>query len=570
MVVAESRSPYFFDDFELDPSRRILKGPRGEIDLRPKSLDVLIHLVNAAGRVVPKEELLDTVWPDVTVSDESLERCISDIRASLADDKRKILKTVSRRGYLFAAELKPEPHETSYHGFMRPGLRAAFMAVLLLAVVAGFAINRWRQPGSEGEPLVAILPLSNAAGDAKKDYFSDGLTEDLTLALSRLKSIGVVAPSSAAKFKEGAEPEVEFGRKLGARFLVTGSIRRNTENIVLSLHLADTASNTLVWSDQYDGKPDGFFEAKSEFVGMIASILNKQINEVELQRISRMPSIDMNAYDLVLQGNALLRNTHADNRGETIAAARSLYEHAAAIDARYSEALEGIANTYLLAWLEPSPGSALNDEHQSPNTLKWAGDYARKAVEIDETSATARATLGWILNWQSGPAEGLSAYDQALQLNPGLADWRYGLLLSHGGRAKDAEAYMKHLIRIDPLHPPRYKYLLGKAYYFQGRYDEALPLIKQASVEMPLHRPSHVLLAAISAEMGLKNELPKLVEDVFELDPEFNIPNWISYIRISDDDYATRLREGLLAAGFDRERTECLGALNSPVQSRNC
>ena len=146
--------------------------------------------------------------------------------------------------------------------------------------------------------------------------------------------------------------------------------------------------------------------------------------------------------------------------------------------------------------------------------------------------------------------EGLALYDQALELNPGYVDWRYGLLLSHGGRAVDAETYMKRIMLVDPLHPPRFKYLPGKAYYFQGRYDEALPLIRQAAALMPTHRPSHVLLTAISAEMGLEDDLPGLVADVFALEPQFTIPGWLAYIRISDAAYADRLRKGLLAAGL--------------------
>lgn len=104
----------------------------------------------------------------------------------------------------------------------------------------------------------------------------------------------------------------------------------------------------------------------------------------------------MAAIDLVLQGNALIRNLHSDMRGENIAAARELYERASTIDPRYADAVEGVANTYLLALLEPSPNSPLDAEFHSPNVLKWSGDYARKAVELDETSASVRATLGWI------------------------------------------------------------------------------------------------------------------------------------------------------------------------------
>jgi TolB-like protein/DNA-binding winged helix-turn-helix (wHTH) protein len=546
---------FLFESFVLVPARRQLIGPSGDIDLRPKSFDVLLYLINAAGRVVPKEELLDAIWPDVTVSDESLERCVSDIRAALSDDYRKILKTVSRRGYLFAVEVSNAPPNST--GPVLPvtksqawGWRSWAAGLAVLASISAFGVQRWNSSNGDGLPLVAVLPVTNVAGDPKQDYFADGLTEDLSQALSRFKSIGVVASTSAVKFKGSAEPLTDIGRKLGARFLLTGNLRHGTDQIVLSLQLADAVSGAQVWSGQYDGEPKGFIGAKADLVDTIASALDAHITKAELDRVSRKPEQDMNTYDLVLQGNALLRNTHVEQRGEAIAKARSLYEAAAASDARDADAVEGIANTYLMAWLEPSPNSPTNSEFQSPNTLKWAGDYARKAVELDETSASARATLGWILYWQNGPAEGLPSFDRALELNPGLADWRYGLLLSHGGRAKDAETYMKRIMQIDPLYPPRYKYLLGKAYYFQGRYDEALSLIKQAAVEMPSHRPSHVLLAAVTAEKGMKDQLPGLVQDIFKLDPKFNISGWLKYLRISDKDYAARLRNGLLAAGL--------------------
>jgi TolB-like protein/DNA-binding winged helix-turn-helix (wHTH) protein len=540
-----------FDGFEIMPVRRQLKGPLGDIDLRAKSFDVLLHLINSAGRVVPKNELLDAIWPDVTVTDESLERCVSDIRAALSDDQRKILKTVSRRGYLFAAEvIRQSDARSETEDAHDSNWRSRAVAIALLTLIAVFGIKNWRQNANEGTPLVAVLPLVNVARDSKQDYFADGLTEDLSQALSRFKSIGVVASTSSSKFKGSNVPLSEIGKKLGSRFLLTGNLRQGTDKIVLSLQLADAQSGAQVWSGQYDGEPNGFIGAKADLVDTIASSLDAHITKTELDRVSRKPPQDMSTYDLVLQGNALIRNTHVENRGDAIANARRLYETAAASDARYADAVEGIANTYLMAWLEPSPNSPTNDEFQSPNALKWAGDYARKAVELDETSASARATLGWVLYWQNGPAEGLPSFDRALELNPGLADWRYGLLLSHGGRAKDAETYMKRIMLIDPLYPPRYKYLLGKAYYFQGRYDEALPLIKQAAVEMPSHRPSHVLLAAVTAEKGMKNDLSGLVHDVFRLDPKFNISGWLKYLRISDKDYAARLRSGLLAAGL--------------------
>jgi tetratricopeptide (TPR) repeat protein len=109
---------------------------------------------------------------------------------------------------------------------------------------------------------------------------------------------------------------------------------------------------------------------------------------------------------------------------------------------------------------------------------------------------------------------------------------------------------MKRIMQIDPLFPPRYNYLLGKAYYFQGRYQEAMPLIRQAAAEMPTHRPSHVLLAAVASDLGLKSELPGYIADIFKLDPEFSTEKWLKFIRFSDAGYEERMRQALLTAGL--------------------
>ncbi len=557
-----------FAGFELSPAHRRLTGSSGDIPLRAKSLDVLIYLAASSGRVVPKSELLDAVWPDVTVSDESLERCISDIRAALSDSSRQILKTVPRRGYIVAVDVEKRPVEAvrpeagadrsgaganmPAAGHPRPHSRfryiyaaLALVALLAVAVAASF----WK-PQAESLQLLAVLPIQNTSGQTDHDYFAEGLTEDLTATLTRLRTIGVVAAGSAAKFKGSNESPQTIGQRLGASFLLTGTMRRSPENIALSVQLVDTSTGAQIWSGKYDGVPEGVVEAKANLIRTIATTLDAHVTKAELDRIARKPAANLTVYDLVLQGNALLRNVHLERRGEAITAARERFEAAAAADPRSSQAAEGLANNYLMAWLEPSPGHAINREFQSPNVLKWAGDYARQAVALDETSASARATLGWVLYWQSGPAEALALFDKANELDPGRADWRYGLMLSHGGRAKDAEAYMKRLMKIDPLYPPRYKYLLGKAYYFQGRYEEAFPLIKQAAAEMPAHRPSHVLLAAVASDLNRREELPRYIDDIFKLVPDFSTDSWLKYIRFSDAQYEERMRQALRSAGL--------------------
>ena len=536
-----------FASFELSPSHRRLVGASGEVALRAKSLDVLIYLVRSSGRLVSKKELLDEIWPDVTVSDESLERCISDIRAALSDHDRKILKTVARRGYILAVDVEtqatdqPLPRKRNLQTY---GALGVFVALVLIALV-----SFWK-PQVEQVQLLAVLPIQNASGQPEQDYFSEGVTEELAATFTRLRTIGVVATGSSEKFKGSNESFQTIGQRLGAAFLLTGSMHQRSQNIALTLQLIQANTGAQIWSGKYDGVPDGFFDAKSDLVRTIATTLDAHITKAELDRIAQKPVANLTAYDLVLQGNALLRNIHSENRGEAIAAARSRFQSAVAADPRSSQAAEGLANNYLMAWLEPSPGHEINREFRSPNVLQWASDYARQAVELDETSASARATLGWVLYWQSGPAEALALFDTANELDPGRADWRYGLMLSHGGRAIEAEAYMKRLMHIDPLYPPRYKYLLGKAYYFQGRHEEAYPLIKQAAAEMPTHRTSHVLLAAVASDLKLNNELPKYIEDIFKLIPEFTTDSWLKYIKFSDAQYEERMRQALLAAGL--------------------
>ena len=494
-----------------------------------------------------KTELLDAIWPDVTVSDESLERCVSDIRAALSDHGRRILKTVARRGYILAVDVEKVTENPPLQRKSRWALPSAIGAFILLA---GAFLAVFLQEQGDRLQLLAVLPIQDISGHPNREYFVEGLTEDLASTLTRLKTVGVVATGSSAKFKDNTHDTKDIGRQLGATFLLTGKLQQLPERISLTLQLIDAGSGAQMWSGEYDGVPDGFVDAKANLVRKIATALDAHITKSELDRIARKPAADLNSYDLVLQGNALLRNIHLERRGESISAARRLFQSAMIIDPRSSRAAEGLANSYLMAWLEPSPGHEINREFQSSNVLQWAGDYARQAVELDETSASARATLGWVLYWQSGPAEALALFDKANELDPGRVDWRYGLMLSHGGRAEESEAYMKRLMQIDPLYPPRYKYLLGKAYYFQGRYEEAFPLIKQAAAEMPSHRQSHVLLVAVASDLDQRVELPKYVDDVFKLVPNFSTKDWLNYIRFSDDQYEERMRHALLTAGM--------------------
>jgi tetratricopeptide (TPR) repeat protein len=196
----------------------------------------------------------------------------------------------------------------------------------------------------------------------------------------------------------------------------------------------------------------------------------------------------------------------------------------------------------------PASRSARNFQQQS--IIDRAQSLAQSAVDMDGTLVEARATLGWILNWQYQLKDGILEFDRAFELNPNFVDGRYGLLLSHAGRAPDAIAYMKRIMRLDPHYPPHYGYRLGKAYFFVGNYEQAAELIRSATLRLPGHLPSRVMLAAVSSHLGREEEARAAAAEVIRIKADFTIAGWVKFLRITDRAYSDRLTDGLLRAGL--------------------
>ncbi len=232
-----------FEAFTLDLERLCLDGPPGQIDLRRKSFDVLRYLVEHAERVVTKEELIKAVWPDVTVGDESLTQCISEVRRALGEQSHRIIKTVPRRGYLFNV---PISRSGTIEG-QNPNDAKSPVEALSLALPL------------PDRASIAILPFTNLSPDPDQDYFADGMVEDIITALSRFKALFVIARNSSFTYKGRAVDVKQIGRELGVQ--VTESV-----------------------------------------VGAIAPAVEK----AEIERAKRKPTESLDAYTLYLRGSARL------------------------------------------------------------------------------------------------------------------------------------------------------------------------------------------------------------------------------------------------------------------------
>jgi adenylate cyclase len=205
-----------FGSLVLDLDRLCLRGPAGEIELRPKSFEVLRHLMQNPGRVLSKEELMAAIWPDVTVTDDSLTRCISEVRRAIGAEGPHIVRTVPRRGYLFDAQVSRESDLAK----RRPGE--------LNASPTGKKLGKVESTDS---PFIVVLPFANLSGRAEEEYFCDGITEDIITELSRFSELRVIARHSSFQYK-GRDFDVRHvGRDLGVRYVLEGSVRRSGDRV---------------------------------------------------------------------------------------------------------------------------------------------------------------------------------------------------------------------------------------------------------------------------------------------------------------------------------------------------
>jgi adenylate cyclase len=266
--------------------------------------------------------------------------------------------------------------------------------------------------------------------------------------------------------------------------------------------------------------------------------------------VSRSRTDNAAAYDLYLRGKALITMRHGDNRGAMVAQARQLFDKALEADPHYAPAMQGLAYTYAAAFLEPMQDGLLANELRQPATLDRALALARQAVELDPYLAEAHATLAWILHWQYRRSAAIAEFERALELNPNLADGRLAHMLVHDGRAREAVAFMRRVMRQDPFPPPIYLSYLGNAYYLSGDYDAAFDTLRAGMERMPGYRAIPVWLAAAAAQSSRLDDARKTASLVLRMAPGFTIAGWLRHIGFDQQSDADHLAAGLRKAGL--------------------
>jgi adenylate cyclase len=350
------------------------------------------------------------------------------------------------------------------------------------------------QPPSK--PSIAVLPFASLSGDPDQEYFADGMAEEIVTALSRIRSIFVIASGSTLALKGRNLAPLDIARQLNVRYLLEGSVRKAADRVRVSVKLADTVDSAQVWAERFEDTLEDVFALQDRIALNVAGKIEPTVREAEIQRASARPTDDLNSYDLYLRALPLWRG----GKKPGVLAALELLHRAIAIAPGYGAALAVAAGCH--GWLA---ATELSD--QSSNHAAQAVDLAHRALQAAPDDPEVLTYAADALHGAGGDRKiSLALLDQAIALNPGYA---FAWLLSGAYRVQEglSELGAEHLqmsMRLDPMTTFRGIQLcwMGIAHFEQERFDEAIGLLGQATALLPNYPSSYAVLASCCGYLG--------------------------------------------------------------------
>lgn len=524
---------YRFDEFVVDPEAWRLSRDGQEIHLDPVVLKLLIYLLANRGRLVTRQELMDTVWGDTVISESALTKAVARLRKALGDDSatHRYVETVHSQGYRFVAVVEeaerpadhvPPPRGSPARTAFR-GLLAGAAAIAMLIVLAVFWFRG--PPRAEAVRSLAVLPLSNLTGDTEKAYYVDGLQDLLITELSQLQGLRVTSRQSTLRYRDSQLPMEEISVELGVDALVEGSLLRAGETIELTLQLIDGSSDEHLWAERYtSAMPDllSLVADMSDAIGVEMGVMPVPQSGDGLGRARTAP-VDERAIDAFSLGTAHLGRLTE----EGVRSAINQLETAVAIEPEFAHAWGRLAEAHAM--------QALFFHANPRDSIEIARVASMRAIKADGQVYSGHSSLGWARKW-TGDFEGAcESFENALRLNPSAPNAIHGIAdcLMFEGRMDDSVARLREIAPISPFSVV-HNLALPSHLYMARRFDEAIEAGKELQARAPQFS-MHWFFAKIYWRQGLFDKA--LEEERLELG------------RRGDNALLAALEEGLEAAG---------------------
>ena len=502
---------------------------------------------------------------------DALSSAIIKLRKALGDDPHhpQFIETISKKGYRLIAPVQEtgavaESHVSQNGGrsvkqsrvnlqFHRPTWLVMTVVLFMLAVVLlNWQPGRLNAPETDDiadvlpvtdTPSVAVLPFSNLSDDPTQTYFSDGITEDLITDLSRLSGLTVIARNSVFSFKGSTPKPQDVARLLGARYVLQGSVRRMEDQVRINVTFIDAVSGHNIWAERFDGSLDDVFILQDQVVDKVVKALKVELTAQELDNLKRPTAANVDALQEYFLGRAIYGSISKQENE----VARKRFRRAIELDPNFAQAYASLALTYLDDW---RLRWGVSREESKSQAIK----LAQKAIEIDPSNPQAHFTLGYIYLYA------LKAHDRAIEeakkvhrTGSQLCRWLCPIVLglfflgasgeisTAGSQGNGPESGLEFLYYVH----------LGRSYYYQKQYEDALKAFQNADERNHVFVTNHIWLAATYAQLNQLEEAAWEVDQILTLEPDFSLSHWLDTRPIKKIEHRQHLLDGLRKAGIN-------------------
>ncbi len=436
--------------------------------------------------------------------------------------------------------------------------RAALAVVIALLVVAG-AVAIWKSyrpstsrpmQGASTEkmalplpdkPSIAVLPFNNLSGDPGQEYFSDGITEEIITALSKVPKLFVIARNSTFTYKGKPVKVQQVSEELGVRYVLEGSVRKAGDNIRITAQLIDALTGNHLWAERYDRNLSDIFAVQDEITKKIITAMQAKLTEGEQVQAAGRGTNNLEAYLKYLQAKELIQR----NNPESNALAKQLAEEAIALDPEYAWAYFVLANIHVSDyWLGTS---------KSPkDSIEKSRELLQKAILLDDTCADAHRLLGYTLSMTRQHDKAVAEGEKAVALNPNSADshMQFGKILTFAGRYEESIPELQKAIRLNPIPPNIYLYSLGISYTLTKQYDQAITWCEKAVRREPDSLFARLFLAAAYSRAGRDEEARIEAAEVLRINPKFSLEKFAKSLTYKNQEDVERTISALRKAGL--------------------
>ncbi len=499
---------YLFEEYAFDTDRRELHRGADVVSVAPQVFDLIDYLIRNRERVVSKDDLIKAIWNGRSVSDAALTTRLNAARTAIGDsgEEQRFIKTLPRKGFRFVGAVREAQEPAG-------------------AAVADNQVELQKPDlALPDKPSIAVLPFENMSGDPEQEFFAEGMVEEIITALSRFKSLFVIARHSSFTFKGKAVDVKEVGRRLGVRYVLEGSVRKASGKVRITGQLIDAVTGAHLWTDRFERDLTDVFALQDEVTVAVVSAIEPKMLQTEIAMATRRRPENLTAYDFYLRA---MPHYYLMTR-QGLAEAISLAHRALELDPRFGAvaALGGLCHMQNVV---------LGYANDPQFDRKEAVRLVRLALSIDDSDPETLARASVISAFIVGDSEAeIEMADRAVALNPNSwSTWNgRGWVYNYAGLPEEAIRSFERAIRMSPVDPRLYGTLtgIGQALIELRRFDEAIGVLKKALRQNPSNSGTYRCLASAFAHFGRDAEAHAAAARVLEIDPPFTISALIARV----------------------------------------